>query len=46
MFQFDKQFKFNRVKVEIFEVKVEVNVKLEFIVEVLKREIREYSESI
>lgn len=45
-FSLKKKFKFNRVKVKIIEVKVEGNVKLEFIVEVLKREIREYNEGI
>lgn len=45
-FSLKKKFIFNRVKVNIIEVKVEGNVKLEFIVEVLKREIREYNESI
>lgn len=46
MSQLDKQSKSNRVKVEILEAKVEANAKSESTVEALKREIREYSDSI
>lgn len=44
MSQLEKQSKSNRAKVEIIEVKVEGNTKST--VEALKREIREYNESI
>lgn len=46
MSQLEKQSKSNRAKVEIIEVKVEDNTKSESTVEALKREIREYNESI
>lgn len=46
MSQLEKQSKSNRAKVEIIEVKVEGNTKSESTVEALKREIREYNESI
>lgn len=46
MSQLDKQSKSNRAKVETLEAKVEANAKSESTVEALKREIREYSESI
>lgn len=46
MSQLEKQSKSNRAKVEIIEVKVDGNTKSESTVEALKREIREYNESI
>lgn len=41
-----KKSKSNRAKVKIIEAKVEGNAKSESTVEALKREIREYNESI
>lgn len=44
--QIEKQSKSNRAKVEILKAQVDCNAKSESTVEALKREIREYNESI